>query len=81
MKTMRELKRSMITKILFVLVVFLLIIRLAPLDSSDYSWKQRSGLSVHVDELTGCHYLSKFLGGVTPRFDSDGNQVCSGLPK
>ncbi len=39
----------------------------------------RSGLVLHIDNLTGCHYISKPFGGVlTPRVDSHGEHVCHG---
>jgi len=37
----------------------------------------RSGLALFVDNRTGCHYLSSPAGGLTPRLDSEGNQICS----
>lgn len=48
-------------------------------DSSDAP-NRRSGLSVHVDHLTGCHYFGKG-NALTPRLDRDGRQICAGLPK
>lgn len=43
-------------------------------DNSDA--KRRSGLIVRTDALTGCQYLETILGGVTPRLDKDGKQIC-----
>lgn len=36
----------------------------------------RSGLGVFVDHRTGCHYLSRPFGGLTPRLGRDGKQIC-----
>lgn len=35
----------------------------------------RSGMSLHTDHLTGCQYLSKPFGGITPRVDGEGRHV------
>ena len=35
-----------------------------------------SGLSLHTDQLTGCQYLAKPFGGITPRLDAKGNHIC-----
>ena len=48
----------------------------APVDDSDMSRWNRSGLVPHIDQRTGCHYLSRTFGGPTPRLDRDGKQVC-----
>ena len=36
----------------------------------------RSGMTLHIDHETGCHYLGRFFGGVTPRLDWDGSHIC-----
>ena len=38
----------------------------------------RSGISLYVDSLTGCHYLGTLFGGLTPRLDAEGEQICTG---
>ncbi len=38
----------------------------------------RSGLTLYVDHRTGCHYLSRFLGDLTPRLDAKGAHMCEG---
>lgn len=49
-----------------------------PKDSTD-PVDGRSGLALYIDNLTGCHYLSKPLGTVlTPRVDKNGEHVCHG---
>ena len=36
-----------------------------------------SGLNVFTDHLTGCQYLKAGLGGLTPRMDQNGKQICN----
>ena len=47
----------------------------------NYKWdstdgEERSGMTLHVDNMTGCQYLGRFFGSVTPRLDSNGNHIC-----
>lgn len=37
----------------------------------------RSGVSIHTDYSTGCQYLSSPHGGLVPRFDRTGKQICN----
>ena len=47
-----------------------------PYDSTDKP-PARSGVSVVVDELTGCHYLRTTpVGGLSPRLGPDGKPLC-----
>jgi hypothetical protein len=46
-------------------------------DDSDNA-PTRSGVRIVNDHLTGCQYFQTWLGGITPRMDRDGKQVCSG---
>ena len=46
-------------------------------DSTD-SKNGRSNLSLHIDALTGCHYLGGPRGGLVKRTDSYNNHICSG---
>jgi hypothetical protein len=46
-----------------------------PFDDSDAP-PIRSGMAIKTDHLTGCQYLTTFLGAITPRLDSAGKQVC-----
>ena len=46
-------------------------------DSTDKG-RDRSGLSLFVDNMTGCHYLGNEHGGMTPRLDQNGSHICSG---
>lgn len=45
-------------------------------DSTDSD--KRSGMGLHIDNKTGCHYLSNPRGGITPRLDKDNNHLCIG---
>lgn len=52
-----------------------------PYDSTDDAENsERSGMRLYIDHGTGCQYLSGggLFGpiGITPRLDSDGDQVC-----
>ena len=39
-----------------------------------------SGASrVIVDHETGCQYIGRTGGGITPRLDADGKHICEGL--
>lgn len=37
------------------------------------------GMDLHIDARTGCHYLSRRNGGLTPRLQADGRQLCEGV--
>lgn len=36
----------------------------------------RIDISVVTDNLTGCQYISQARGGLTPRLDADGHNIC-----
>ena len=38
----------------------------------------RSGLTLHIDYRTGCHYISRLLSQPIPRLDREGNHICEG---
>jgi len=40
--------------------------------------EDRSRMSIYVDNRTGCHYLGKLFGGLTPRLRPDGSHICGG---
>lgn len=46
-------------------------------DDSDGANGSISGMEPHVDAKTGCEYLSVAHGGITPRLDRDGHQICT----
>ena len=45
-------------------------------DDTDAVDSPRSGMYPHIDARTGCHYLSRPFGGITPRLDREGKQIC-----
>ena len=47
-----------------------------PIQRDNSDGNTRSGVSVHVDALTGCEYLGGMHGGLTPRLDINGLQIC-----
>lgn len=38
--------------------------------------KGRSGLSLRIDNMTGCHYLENIKGGILPRLNREGHHIC-----
>lgn len=49
---------------------------LRPLDATDARDGTRSGVKLRTDHGTGCQYLETADGGITPRLDPTGRQVC-----
>ncbi len=52
-----------------------------PTDATDAGRFKRSGMGLRIDQETGCHYLvtgSIIAGGITPRLDRNGQQICTG---
>ena len=47
-----------------------------PKDDSD-SEDTRSNMLIRTDYKTGCQYLESTRGYLTPRLDSDKNQICN----
>jgi hypothetical protein len=48
-----------------------------PLDDTDSQSGQRSNMELLTDYGTGCQYLRVIGGGITPRMDADGTQICT----
>lgn len=42
--------------------------------------QHNSNVHLYVDRITGCHYWARSSGGITPRMNADGTQLCSELP-
>lgn len=66
----------MFYKIFFWIMFFIFIISCFFTDNSDKNFFIKSDMSVKTDYLTGCQYLVTFWGGITPRLDKDGKQIC-----
>lgn len=66
----------MFYKIFFYVVTISFIISCFHIDNSDKNIFKRSDMAIKTDYLTGCQYLVTFWGGITPRLDKDGKQVC-----
>lgn len=67
-------------KIIFAIVVCATLLSLAGCglrhqDDSDPP-DGSSGIKPRTDALTGCQYLTYPAGGITPRMDRNGKQVC-----
>lgn len=76
---MTNIERTAATVIVLIVLINVYNI-MQPRDSTD-SNSTRSGLKLHVDAKTGCHYLSTARGGITPRYDRDGTHICTGPEK
>ena len=46
-------------------------------DSTDND-TDRSGVSLRIDNLTGCHYLEGTRGGLIARVNKEGTHICTG---
>jgi len=59
-------------------IMLILLATLAvPYDNSDDPDDlRRSGMIVFTDHLTGCQYLGRVVGGLTPQLRDGGTQVC-----
>lgn len=66
--------------ILAILALALIVSAGSRRDDTDAAEGHRSGMRPHVDARTGCHYLSKPFGGITPRMGPDGKQICERVP-
>lgn len=74
---MKELAESLVW-ITIAAVLLYALLRPMPYDDSDPPGeKERSGLRIYTDHRTGCQYVGAgFLGGIIPRRNPDGSQVC-----
>lgn len=81
---MKQMIKHLVYALGWLTLVLLLV---KPLDAATYriwgflgdetdSPSQRSGLALRTDHGTGCQYLVSLYGGITPRMDSSGKQVC-----
>ncbi len=57
-------------------LIYVLLFILTPVDSTDKSWFNRSGMHLYTDHGTGVQYLKAgMFGGMTPRLDKDGKII------
>ena len=61
-----------------IFIVFLVKYCAGDFDEDTTDGATRSGMTLHVDALTGCHYLGGQRGGLVPRRDSVGVHICVG---
>lgn len=73
-KPLNKLFDRVVSYIAFISAIFILSYWLSGgFDTDSTDGEKRSGMRLHVDNLTGCHYLSAAGGGLTARLDSDGS--------
>ena len=82
MEVYLKFKRDLSNYVLKVLlggVIIYTVVSFIPvgLDSTD-NGTDRSGMALHIDNATGCHYLASQHGGMTPRLTPDGEHICRG---
>ncbi|RWE44219.1 DUF6440 family protein [Mesorhizobium sp.] len=58
-------------------IALVLIVNESPRDDTD-PFNGRSGMRLYADARTGCQYLGAPGGGITPRLDAHGKQICEG---
>jgi len=71
----KELLRWAAVRISWLVMVIVAFSVLRPIDSMDIGRLSRSGLAVHLDNKTGCQYLSTNSGGLMPRMTSHGTHM------
>lgn len=77
----KMMARGALSEIGTLVLVWLLIVTaiswaISPGDDSESPTGKRSGLRPRTDHLTGCQYLETKDGGITPRVDRHGRQIC-----
>lgn len=58
------------------IISFLIILTLGVVFYSAFSFE-----GIRIDKTTGCHYLSNYNGGITPRLDANGVHICDEVGK
>lgn len=63
--------------VMAVLILFAVVIldAVLPRDDTDTP-TERSGMGLYTDHRTGCQYLGRSLGTLTPRLDAEGKPMC-----
>ena len=66
-----------IALIIMIAMILMMIDIFMPYDSTDnISNRDRSGLVLYRDHMTGCEYIKGgLIGGITPRLDGNGNHI------
>jgi hypothetical protein len=77
-KFKEDLSNYVFKMVIAFLVIMLGYMILPTTDSTDYSHFDRSGMHLHIDAKTGCHYVASQYGGITPRVDAEGTHICTG---
>lgn len=67
--------------ILIIAVIIQYLIAASPIGRDDTDegrgwFARRSNMTVYTDHKTGCQYLATPSGGLTPRLDGEGKQIC-----
>lgn len=84
-KTRAQIKRGMLKSsakrvaiaLMFYAALYWSATVLTPFDQTDDDSRQvRSGMALRTDHGTGCQYLQTWSGGITPRLDGTGRQIC-----
>lgn len=75
METYKAIKKDLFQFALIV-VAIQIAYYLLPIWRDDTDGEYRSGLALRVDARTGCQYLEAQGGGITPRLDRSGKQMC-----
>ena len=77
MEVYNKIKSDIILIAMFYVTTMFLTLWLAgDLDRDSTDGERRSGVVLRIDAMTGCHYLESSKGSLTPRLDSQGQNVC-----
>lgn len=64
-----------LTTLLIFLALLAVVSACSPRDDTDPTGWRRSGMTLFTDNMTGCQYLGRPFGGITPRLDGAGRHV------
>ncbi|MAH47238.1 hypothetical protein CMI37_15545 [Candidatus Pacearchaeota archaeon] len=74
MEVYKEVKKDFVRFCVVFLILSLTVNYCSSKDSTD--GKKRSGMSLRIDNLTGCHYLESKEGYLILRLDKTGKHIC-----
>lgn len=78
----KEIKKDLNNFLLFIILGYFLIVAVMSVFKIGYDTtddgRSRSGMELHIDNLTGCHYLASGHGGMVARVTKDGTHICTG---